>query len=189
MKKTNKKSYVIIALVVLLLAMAIGYAAFTTNLKITGTATANGDWDVHFLSATPKNVTTGVTATSPITTSQGGTTNDTVTVTCDLKKPGDTATFDIVIENSSSVAAKVDGLTITAKDGDSQTVSVNNGTYTSGVIQAVLTSNTVVDRSTLAAEGGTATYTLTFTWVEENSPVTVDDKLSFDITIPYTQAQ
>ena len=185
MKKTNKKSYVIIALVVLLLAMAIGYAAFTTNLIITGTATANGDWDVHFLSATPKNVT----ATSPITTSQGGTTNDTVTVTCDLKKPGDTATFDIVIENSSSVAAKVDGLTITAKDGDSQTVSVNNGTYTSGVIQAVLTSNTVVDGSTLAAKGGTATYTLTFTWVEENSPVTVDDKLSFDITIPYTQAQ
>ena len=44
-KKSNKK-YLIILLIVFLLALAIGYAAFTDTLNITGTANANGTFDL-----------------------------------------------------------------------------------------------------------------------------------------------
>ena len=42
MKKSNTKKYVIVALIVLLLALAVGYAAFADTLKISGTSNANG---------------------------------------------------------------------------------------------------------------------------------------------------
>lgn len=50
MKKT-KKNYLIIALIVILLTLAVGYAAFSGTLTISGTATANGTWDIHFANA------------------------------------------------------------------------------------------------------------------------------------------
>lgn len=46
--KKSKKNYLIVALIVILLALAVGYAAFTQQLQIIGTATAKGSWDIHF---------------------------------------------------------------------------------------------------------------------------------------------
>ena len=53
MKKTRKNS-IVIALIVLLLALAVGYAAFSSELTIEGTANALGTWDVKFESVALK---------------------------------------------------------------------------------------------------------------------------------------
>jgi len=57
MKKT-KRNNVLIVLVVLLLALAVGYAAFQQVLTISGTATAAGNWDVKFVD--PTTITEGL---------------------------------------------------------------------------------------------------------------------------------
>ena len=49
--KSNKK-YLILLLVVFLLALAIGYAAFSDTLTISGTANAKGTFDLEFQNAT-----------------------------------------------------------------------------------------------------------------------------------------
>ena len=50
--KKSKKNSITIALIVLLLALAVGYAAFTSNLVINGTVAGSGKWDVKFDSVT-----------------------------------------------------------------------------------------------------------------------------------------
>ena len=44
--KGGKKKYLITVLIVLLFALAIGYAAFSDTLTITGTANASGSFDM-----------------------------------------------------------------------------------------------------------------------------------------------
>ena len=46
--KKQKRNYLLVALIVILLAIAVGYAAFSANITISGTATASGTWDVKF---------------------------------------------------------------------------------------------------------------------------------------------
>ena len=43
----NRKNIIIGGLLALVLVMAVGYAAFATNLNITGTSTIDSKWDVH----------------------------------------------------------------------------------------------------------------------------------------------
>ena len=43
MRKT-KRNYLIVALIIILLSLTIGYAAFSDVLTISGTANAKGDW-------------------------------------------------------------------------------------------------------------------------------------------------
>ena len=45
--KNKKRNYVIVVLVVLLLALAVGYAAFSDTLTISGTANAKGTFDME----------------------------------------------------------------------------------------------------------------------------------------------
>ena len=46
-KNNSKKNYFIVMLIVLLLALAVGYAAFSDTLTISGTANASGTFDLQ----------------------------------------------------------------------------------------------------------------------------------------------
>ena len=50
MKKTKRNSAIIV-LLVLIIAIAVGYAAFQTTLTINGTVSSNATWDVKFTDA------------------------------------------------------------------------------------------------------------------------------------------
>ena len=184
--KNSKRSYIIIALVVLVLAVGVGYALFSTNLKIEGTATANGSWKVYFSAATAT-PGAGSTATGTASISTTTKTSDTVTVAIELKQPGDSVTVSTTIKNDGSHVAKLNGLTLKAADGESATLTTSQSSHTYGAIQAVLNASNVADNSTIAANGGTATYTLTFTWPAAYTTEEVDDTLGFEITLPYEQ--
>lgn len=107
MKKT-KKNYVVIALVVILLALAIGYAAFQATLTVNGTATGTMGWDVHFASVALKD-STGASDTTHGTATivNPSTDGKTITATVDLKYPGDGVILETVIQNDGSVPAKL----------------------------------------------------------------------------------
>ena len=59
----SKKNYLVIVLVVALVSLAVGYAAFSQNLTISGTATGTTTWDVKFTDATMSDTTHGTSKT------------------------------------------------------------------------------------------------------------------------------
>ena len=77
--KTSNKKFFIVMLLVLLLALAIGYAAFSDTLTISGTANASGSFDVQFDSASVVSKV-GVDAAGTTATISGD--KNTLTVVC-----------------------------------------------------------------------------------------------------------
>lgn len=129
-KERNIQSLAIIALAVALVVMSIGYATYTQNLKINGEATFTASkWDVHFNTATFNDTASNVTVTSKDVG------NTTITYEVNLKKPGDTYTFEVDAKNFGTIDAvmqkvNMSGLTEAQKKYITYEVSYNGTKYT-----------------------------------------------------------
>ena len=98
-KRDNKTKY----LLILLLLIAVGYAAIATTLKINGTSTIkSAKWDVYW--ENPQVLSGSVTNTAP--TLSESDTKATFNVT--LNEPGDYYEFTIDAVNNGSLDAKID---------------------------------------------------------------------------------
>ena len=173
--KRNKRSYIIIALIVVLLLSAVGYAAFQANLLITGTATGSATWDVHFTSAS-----TGTLSNN----------NQTLTFTETLGYPGDAKEVTAVIENSSSMGIKLTGFTVT----DGNDVAVSSVTFGSEqttddpiLIQYISLDTTDASQEKIA-KNGVCTYKFVVFWNKNYSDTTnLNPTKTFKITLNYEQ--
>ncbi|MBR3199173.1 MAG: hypothetical protein IKG27_04075 [Bacilli bacterium] len=104
-----KKSYVIIfVLIGIVCLLAIGFAAFSTNLKINGTASIDTSWDVEIINIESKNKIGDASDTNPPVYTKTSATFKTT-----LVSPGDSMTYDVTVKNSGTVDAKVDKITLT----------------------------------------------------------------------------
>lgn len=118
MKSKNKKTIMIVLLVVLLLAISIGYAALQSNLTITGTAGINNaKWDIHWENV---QITSGSVSTSAANKATIDSSKTTVNYNIALAKPGDFYEFTVDAVNDgtidgmvSTVTSKLNGTTIT----------------------------------------------------------------------------
>ena len=97
MKRT--KNIIIVALLFAILAMAIGYSAFATQLTLNGTAEIVGVWDVKIINIEAQSVSDGCDPGEPKYT------NTTATFNAKLVKPGDSITYVITIENAGTINA------------------------------------------------------------------------------------
>ena len=113
----DKKNILICALLLTIMVMAVGYAAFSQTLNIGGTASIAGAWDVKItgidsqLGGTAKNATDTPTFTAT-----------TATFNVELMKPGDTATYTITVENNGSIDAKLSSITLTPQADGSEAI-------------------------------------------------------------------
>ena len=111
MKKSKKRNYAIIVLLVLLIAIAVGYAAFSSELTINGKATGDTTWDVKFTDAKLYD-STGAIADSEVYGSVSFT-DSTVTATgIKLSYPGDGVKLRTVITNAGKLNAKLTDITV-----------------------------------------------------------------------------
>lgn len=167
MKKT-KKNYVLIALIVILIALAVGYAAFSTNLTINGTATGTGTWDVKFTDAQISAESYGTAVV----------TNDsTITVNAKLAYPGDACTVTAKIKNNGNVPAKLTAFNVTNPDG---------GDYDSEDINVTLP-DIAQNGSEVIAAGETCTVTFVIEWDSESKAQNISS--TFKINFTYEQSQ
>lgn len=186
MKKT-KKNYVIIALIVVLLALAVGYAAFGGTLQISGTATANGTWNVHFdnPSITPEN------EKNTVTLSKTATDEDTLTVTVALGYPGDGATVAVDILNEGTVDARLTEFKVEGTGFDAGTELGGNTVYQNGAIKVTVPTMSA-DESTgevIAKAGGKCSVAFDVEWDESvNSVASEGQTATFTITFKYVQS-
>lgn len=174
MKKTKKK-FLIILLIVLLLGLAVGYAAFSDVLTITGTANADGTFDLIFQSATTSGMT-GVNETdTKATISADG---DTLTVVCaDLAYPGAGCQYNVVIKNVGTIPAKVKSVTPTNIEGNGSNIKIDG-------LDAITTSHPVLNA------GDTCNLAFTVYWdPDSEDPLpTGGETCSFELVIEYEQA-
>ncbi|MGN1327727.1 MAG: hypothetical protein ACI4VQ_06625 [Clostridia bacterium] len=175
--KKYKKNYIAIVLIVILLALAVGYAAFSSQLKITGTATA-GAWDVKFTAASASSsIVENPTADNSATVTD----EKTVTVNVYLNAEGDGSNVTATITNDGTVDAKLTGFEVT---GD--LAKVSDTVYQTGVIK--LTLPAVTDGDVIAA-GASKTFAFSVEWDTSVTDVdtTTEQVASFDITFTYEQ--
>ena len=176
--KKSKKTNVLAILIVFLLVLAVAYAAFNQTLTITGTATAQGNWDIHFEN---ESITTKTGNSVTIGKTEGSTVNDKLTVAAKLSHPGDKATVSVDIVNKGSVDAKLTKFTV-AGEGFTQSGNV----YTNGVIK--ITVPTIAENEVLTATTGTKTFAFDIEWDSNKTDTTVAQQAEFTITFDYVQA-
>ena len=120
---STQRNYLIVGLCAILAIMGVGYAAFSSQLKITGTSNIDSTWSVKITSITPTDIL-GEAKDKPEVTTY---TDTTATFGTSLKLPNDSITYNIVIENEGSLDAKLD--TISKTDTNNSAISFE----TSGV--------------------------------------------------------
>ena len=133
-EKKNRRKSIIIAALVLLFIVTIGYAALTAQLQVDGTTKIKGNtWDVHL--GNIANVSSqGATVTTAPTLSNN---NQTVTFNVTLAKPGDYYEFTVDAINAGGINAKLanaptlTGLTTAEQKYATYTVTYNNVAATS----------------------------------------------------------
>ena len=165
-KNRRKRSLVIGGLLAILVCMTIGYAAFSTQLQISGTSSITSSWDVQITNITQGTPTgTGENAIAPSYTAT------TATMEANLYAPGDAMTYEITIQNKGTIDAVLSK--ITKSDSNNPAILFE----TSGVNEG----------DTLLA-GETAKMSVKISY---NSSITSQpDNLSAEmtVTLEYTQA-
>ena len=151
MERSNKfQNVLIVMLTVAVIAMAVGFATYTANLQINGTANfAAAKWDVHFANyAQTANTSAGADVDVNVTDTK-------VDFEVNLD-PGETYEFTIDAVNEGTFNAKLSSVTITPTLAS----TYGEGYYT----YEVWYGNTVCDQtcsnalnSTLAKNGGSQT--------------------------------
>ena len=101
------RNYIIIGLCMILVIMGVGYAAFSSQLNITGTSTIATDWNVKITNIQSKNLSGAAKDTSTPTY-----TETTATFSTSLTSPGDAMQYDITVENLGNVDAVLNEIQI-----------------------------------------------------------------------------
>ena len=123
---SRQRNYIIVGLCAILVIMGVGYAAFQSQLKISGTSNITSDFAVRITSITPNSIVGGAADKSEVTTH----TDTTATFGTTLQRPGDSITYDVVIENEGNIDATLKTISKTDTSNSAilfETSGVNEG--------------------------------------------------------------
>lgn len=166
--KNKRKNMLIAVLLLVVLLMSAAFAAFSSNLNITGTSTVDNSWNVKITnielkeSSLDKSNPYGL-AESPSTSPSGGVnptyTDTTATFYSTLGAPGDSITYVVTIQNTGTVNAIVDSIEWVNEDGTAD-LQYN--------VSPIIYSYSFPNRNqVLAKNGGTTTLDVTVTYDSE----------------------
>ena len=175
----KKQNIAIVAVVAFVLAVAVGYALFSETLKVEGTATAKGTFDVEFTSI-GEITKVGYTETND---ENGNGTSDNIAVISDDKNtltvtvnkldyPGAYVEIPVTITNKGSIPAKLKSIKQTGLDESSSPIKVS---YT-----GLAASETPIQTD------ATQNMKIRVEWLKDNNNIA--EKATFTITLDYEQA-
>ena len=103
----TQRNYIIAGLCMILVIMGVGYAAFSSQLKISGTSNITSNWSVKITDIQSK-----VVNGTPTNASEPTHTDTTATFRTTLTSPGDTMQYDVTVSNEGNIDAKLDKITV-----------------------------------------------------------------------------
>lgn len=112
----NNKNIIIVTILFVILAMAVGYSAFATQLSINGTAEIVGEWNVKISKIEAIFVSEKCDAGEPEFT------DTTASFYAKLSKPGDHITYEITVENAGTIDAILNKSTFVETEGGSPAI-------------------------------------------------------------------
>ena len=104
---SRQRNYIIAGLCMILVIMGVGYAAFSSQLKISGTSNITSNWSVKITDIQSK-----VVSGTPTNASEPTHTDTTATFRTTLTSPGDTMQYDVTVSNEGNIDAKLDKITV-----------------------------------------------------------------------------
>ena len=104
---SRQRNYIIVGLCMILVIMGVGYAAFQSQLRISGTSNITSNWSVKITDIQSK-----VVNGTPTNASEPTHTDTTATFSTTLTSPGDTMQYDVTVSNEGDIDAKLDKITI-----------------------------------------------------------------------------
>ena len=128
-RSKKKRNLIIFSLVGVLLCMAIGYAAFQTQLKVTGTSKVTSNWDIEIT-----NVTEGTTTGSAENTVAPSWDKLWASMEANLYDKGDAMEYDVTIENKGTLDAKLNDILTNLENSNNEAVIITFSGYTKGEI-------------------------------------------------------
>ena len=113
----NTKNLIIIALLIIIVTMAVGYASFASQLELNGTAEIVGEWDVRIINIEAQDISEGCDSGEPQFT------NTSATFNAKLAKPGDSITYVITIKNAGNIDATLSNIICKEEENGSPAIS------------------------------------------------------------------
>ena len=104
---STQRNYIIAGLCMILVIMGVGYAAFSSQLKISGTSNITSNWNVKIT-----NIESEVVSGAPTDAVAPSYTDTTATFKTRLTSPGDTMQYDVTVSNEGDIDAKLDKITV-----------------------------------------------------------------------------
>lgn len=191
----KKQNVAIIAVVALVLAVAVGYALFSQTINISGSATAQGSYDVVFQLAADQNdnafaysatcntgfddCSSGTYTLSNVATLSNS--NHTLNITVDkLTYPGAQIVIPFRVKNTGTIDAKLKAIT--------QTGTNNNGASpaNASTVVSINYDGPATTNETLAA-GAVADGKITIVWDANDTSKNENETLSFTVALEYEQ--
>ena len=150
----------------ILVIMGVGYAAFSSQLKISGTSNITSNWSVKIT-----NIESKVVSGAPTDAEMPSYTDTTATFKTRLTSPGDTMQYDVTVSNEGDIDAKLDKITVP------ESTNPAIGFEVSGI-----------EEGSLLKAGNTALLTVI---VKYNNVTEQPDNLTADlkVTLDYSQAE
>ena len=185
--ESKHKNALIGALLAVVFVMAVGYAAFAQQLTINGSAEITSSWNVHMkdegANYNPESIM-GTTPTGSVDVDEGGLT---ATFSANFTSPGDKITYTIPIENTGTLDARLDTITLSS---DTSNMQIDQGQLTAttqdGNIKYTVTRPTA---SPLTANGGKDTITIVAEFVDQNNQGNLQNvSANLTVTMNYVQA-
>ena len=181
MIRNQRRKCFILLLIILILAITIGYAALTTSLTISGTSGIhNASWDIHFDHIQE---TTG--SVIPNSTTSINAAGDTVTYNITLTTPGDFYEFTVDAVNAGSIDGMIESVTSKLNGSVITTLPTYldySVTYSDGM---------PISNNHLLAANSSETYKVRVEYKREVNPEdlpTSNQTLSFSFSVNYIQA-
>ncbi len=167
----TQRNYIIMGLCAVLLIMAVGYAAFQSQLKITGTSNIESNFLVR-ITGIESNVQSG-SASNAIEPSY---TDTTATFKTNLVSPGDSMKYDITVANEGNIDAVLNSIKVNNSNNEAitfETSGIEEGdelkASESDILTVIVTYNPSI---TSQPENTTATITVTLDYGQSGGTVT-----------------
>ena len=168
--KRKQKNALIGGLLAIVFVMAVGYAAFATTLNISSTASVSSKWDVHIKSITAVDST----GTGKSTSATVGSDGLSATFNTELTSPADSVMYEVEVENSGNLDAKLSKLTLSD---------------TSTTDPIIYSTSGIAENDTITA-GSTTSFSFKATYNEDitSQPTTAQLTKSITMTLTFVQA-
>lgn len=167
--RKNSKNVVLLILLLVVVGMAVGYAALSQALVINGTANITAEWKILFTDVKEGKMDGAESKTSPSYTST------TATFDVNLLYPGASAQYVVTVANQGSINAKLTGV-----DG----IDAVNKAAPTDIIYSI---NAKEDDP--LASGSTKDYIVTVTWNADSTTIPETKTKTATITLNYEQAE